>query len=232
MIRKAAVIFDMDGVLVDSEPIHKIADIRAFRTVGLDIPIEVLQEYAGLGGDLFFPSILHRYGVSADAEALRLEKNRILADLLEAHTPPVPGVHAMLDRLESLDWRRAVASSSDGGIVDLVLDRLNLRKRFDAIVTGSAVRHGKPSPDIFLHAASRVEVEPDRCVVIEDSRAGARAAKSAGMACIGLKNPLSGDQDLTTASRIVTSLDEIDAPLLLSLLHPEGREGPSPPENS
>lgn len=215
-----AVIFDMDGVLVDSEPIHKEADVETFRTAGLDVPVRALQEYAGVGGDRFFSEVLARFGGRGDPAALRAVKNRILAGRLRSACPPVPGSRALLDRVASLGWRCALASSSDPQIVGLVLAALGIRERFDAVVTGADVARGKPAPDIFLHAARLVGLPPARCVVVEDSAAGTRAARAAGMGCVGLRNPLSGAQDLSAAHRVVESLDAVTAELLVSLLPP------------
>jgi HAD superfamily hydrolase (TIGR01509 family) len=216
-----AVIFDMDGVLVDSEPLHKDADREALQSVGLDVPVEVLQGFAGVGGESFFSSILEQYGVAGDPEALSRVKTRALESILSAlsaNTPPVPGMEDLLSRIEGLGWPMAVASSSDEKIVSLVLGNLAIEERFSAVVTGSEVPAGKPAPDIFLLAAHRVSAEPSHCLVIEDSRAGTLAGRSAGMLVIGLDNPLSGDQDLTAAHCIVHSLDEIDEALLTELL--------------
>jgi HAD superfamily hydrolase (TIGR01509 family) len=140
-----------------------------------------------------------------------------LAELLGEEAPPVPGALDLLGRVADSGRLRAVASSSDGEIVDLVLRRLGIRERFQAVVNGTQVDHGKPEPDIFFEAASRLGVEPARCLVLEDSEAGTRAARAAGMACIGLKNPHSGDQDLSAAHHVVDSLDEVTEDLFARL---------------
>ncbi|MHC4779707.1 MAG: HAD family hydrolase [Planctomycetota bacterium] len=217
----SAVIFDMDGVLVDSEPLHKDADREALLSVGLDVPAKVLQEYAGMGGEAFFSSILERFGAGGDPEALCRVKNRALESILSslsANTPPVPGVMRLLTRVEALGWPMAVASSSDKKIVTLVLSNLAISERFPVVVTGGEVPRGKPAPDIFLLAAKRLSVRPSRCLVIEDSRTGSLAARSAGMVTLGLYNPLSGDQDLSASHLVVDSLDAVDTDLLRSLL--------------
>ena len=213
-----AVIFDMDGVLVDSEPIHKKADVAVFRTVGLEVPVEVLQEYAGTGADVFFDAVLRRFGVTGDVAHLRQEKNRILAGLLREKAPAVPGALDLLARVEALGWKKAVASSSDEAIVGLVLERMGIAGRFDAVVTGDRVSRGKPAPDVFLEAARALAVVPGRCVVVEDAGSGVSAALAAGMRCIGFRNPLSGNQDLSRAHRIVESLDAVDAALLRAFM--------------
>lgn len=220
IIADPAVLFDMDGVLVDSEPIHKEADVAVFRTVGLEVPVEVLQEYAGTGADVFFSAVLRRFGVAGDVATLRAEKNRFLAELLRENAPAVPGALDLLSRVEGLGWKKAVASSSDEAIVGLVLERMGIAGRFEAVVTGDRVSRGKPAPDVFLAAAQALAVAPGRCVVVEDAGSGVAAALAAGMRCIGFQNPLSGNQDLSRAHRIVKSLDEVDAALLRSVLAP------------
>jgi HAD superfamily hydrolase (TIGR01509 family) len=217
-----ALVLDMDGVIVDSEPIHKRADLAVFRSIGLDVPLSVLQGYAGVGGDTFFRSVLERFGLTGDPASLRAEKNRVLAGILREETPPVPGILELLDRAESAGFRLAVASSTDDAIVDLVLGRLGIRGRFEAVIGGTRVARGKPAPDIFLEAARALRLPPSRCVVVEDSTAGTRAARAAGMPCVGLRNPNSGLQDLSAASCSADSLDEIGAELLLALLDRPG----------
>jgi len=218
MAEPAALILDMDGVIVDSEPLHKEADRRIFREIGLDVPVEVLQEYAGTGADVFYRALLDRYGAQGDPEALHRRKIEIMQALLRRNTPPVPGIHALVERADRWGLRLAVGSSSDDSVVETVLSRLGLRAFFTAVVTGDAVSRGKPAPDIFLLAASRLRLPPEGCVVVEDSKAGVEASVRAGMACIGFRNPRSGGQDLSAARRTVESLHEIDEALLRDLL--------------
>jgi HAD superfamily hydrolase (TIGR01509 family) len=103
----------------------------------------------------------------------------------------------------------ALASSSTQRVIDTVLEKLALVGVFDPVVSGEEVEHGKPAPDIFLRTAGLLEIPPETCLVIEDSANGVRAAKAAGMVCIGFRNPNSGAQDLSAADAIVASLDEI-----------------------
>lgn len=122
---------------------------------------------------------------------------------------PIPDVGKWLSWLKTQNIPLAVASSSPKALIELIMDKTGLGIYFDAFVTGEEVAHGKPAPDIFLHAAGLLGVEPASCLVIEDSRNGVRAAKSAGIRCVGYHNPGSGNQDLSLADEVVRSYEQL-----------------------
>ena len=209
-----AIIFDMDGVIVDSEPLHELAFRQIFAEMG----------YADDRHGIEFP---HYYGKSDRAlwldfialhqppqpleELLAWKQNRFLTILRERRPifPPIPDLVAAL----AARFPLAVASGSNHPVIDEVLAMHGLRRFFSAVVSVQDVTRPKPFPDVFLRAAALLGVAAEACVVIEDSAAGVQGARDAGMRVIAITNSLPAAQ-LTQAHHIVRTYDEIEALLL------------------
>lgn len=173
------VIFDCDGVLVDSEPLSLDVLVRVLRNVGVDMDAEEATERF-LGKSLKTMSdILHDdYGLAVDDDFLE-EMRRDLYQRFEQELQPVAGIAAALDQL---DIARCVASSSQMERIRLSLTITGLIDRLEPhLFSSTMVTHGKPAPDLFLHAAAKMNTPPENCIVVEDSPAGIEAAKAAGM---------------------------------------------------
>jgi HAD superfamily hydrolase (TIGR01509 family) len=200
-----AVIFDMDGVLADTEPIYMGITRDLFAHFGVTLPPEQLFSYVGIPASRMWSEIRSRFELRQPlSELIRLEKDRQLRDLTDRkQIPEIPGVRQLLGELTWMGTPMAVASSSSPEIVELILSKLAIRHLFAEAVSGRDVAQGKPAPDIFLKAAAALGVEPQNCIVIEDSPPGLAGAKRAGMVCIGFANPNSGKQDLTGADLIL-----------------------------
>lgn len=209
----SAVIFDMDGVIVDSEPLHE----RAFREVfaelgygdrhGIHFP-----DYYGRSDRVLWLDFIERHRPSQPLEMLtRLKEDRLLA-LLEAEEPIFPEVPNLVEAL-AVRSRLAVASGSTRAVIRTVLAMRDLHRHFPVAVSSQDVTRGKPDPDIFLLAAQKLGAEPACCVVIEDSAMGVAAAKAAGMRVIGITNSLPAEQ-LRQADAVVSSYAEIGRLLL------------------
>lgn len=204
----AAVIFDMDGVIVDSEPLH----VRAFEEVfhelghGKDHGIH-FPDYFGRSDRVVWLDFIDRHQPSHSLETLtRIKEERYLA-LLHQARPIYPGVEALIREL-STHTRLGLASGSVHAMIDAVLALRGLRSLFEAVASSQDVPHPKPAPDVFLHAANQLGVPADACVVIEDSAAGVTAARAAGMRVIGITNSLPAER-LRAAHHVVQSYDEI-----------------------
>jgi beta-phosphoglucomutase len=205
----AAVIFDMDGVIVDSEPLHE----RAFRLVfdeigythrhGVDFP-----SYYGKSDLIVWQDFIARHQPPHTLEELLDRKERHFATLLAEEQPIFEGVPALLERTATT-FPLGLASGSRHLTIQAVLGLQGLRRHFQAVVSSEDVPRGKPAPDIFLHTAKVLGVGPERCWVIEDSAAGVAAAKAAGMTAIGITNSLPADK-LAHAHHVVRSYDEIE----------------------
>ena len=200
-----AVIFDMDGVLADTEPIYMEITRALLSEMGVPLPSHRLFSYVGIPARQMWSELRSRFQIQQPlSELIRLEKDRQLQVLGALNQiPEIFGVRPLLEELDQMGTRMAVASSSSREIVELILSKLAIRHFFTATVSGKDVSQGKPAPDIFLKTAAALGIEPGKCVVIEDSPPGVAGAKRAGMVCIGFANANSGKLDLTGADLIL-----------------------------
>lgn len=177
------VIFDCDGVLIDSEVLASRIDALALAEIGIPITTEeVLARYVGISTATMLADIAARYGVALPEGFAATLQARVL-DAFERELATIPGVEAAID---ALPHRLCVASSSTPERLRHALALTGLLARFDPhIFSAVQVARGKPAPDLFLFAAERMGVRPERCLVVEDSIAGVRAARAAGMAVLG-----------------------------------------------
>lgn len=206
-----AVIFDMDGVIIDSEPMHAKAAILALEKYHVSISMDYIQEFIGSTTKHMCDKMVRDFQLDITPEELLKANEEMKAYLLKkkGHTV-IPYVIDLIRDLHNNGIKLSIASSSPASDIEDVMDSLNIRQYFDCYVSGSMVAQPKPAPDIFLLAADRLGVDPSECIVIEDSFHGITAANAAGMACIGYINPNSGKQDLRKASFLVEGFDEID----------------------
>ncbi|HEX5020970.1 MAG TPA: HAD family phosphatase [Candidatus Binatia bacterium] len=210
-----AVIFDLDGLLADTECLHCRAYQMALLEHGVQLRDWDYAEHWVRYGKGIADWIAMR-GLELDPHALRLRKAQHYLDLLRSSLRPMEGA---LDLLELLHGRTklALASSSYRDAIDGVLAGLGIRHFFKVIVSGLDVAHVKPAPDIFLKAARDLGVEPERCVVLEDAEKGVIAARLAGMRCIAVPNDYTRHHDFSQATTICSSLKEITDEFLTRL---------------
>jgi HAD superfamily hydrolase (TIGR01509 family) len=204
-----AIIFDMDGVLVDSEPLHTRATTVLLAHLGLDWDERESAEYIGLTDVESFAALQARHGLAGDPvdlAALWAERTIIL---LQQHARPLPGVPTVPLALRERGYRLALASSSRLSVIEATLDAIGARQLFEVIVSGAEVPRGKPSPDVFLEAARRLGMSPARCLVIEDSRHGVTAARAAGMRCLAIPCPTTAHQDFADATARLNTLPDV-----------------------
>lgn len=211
MEKVKAVIFDMDGVLVDSEPFHVQTEKRMFRKIGIDISDEEHAGYMGTATDVMWKQITAKRNLSldiAEITALTIQEGLPYFNSLEKINP-MPGLVDLLEKLKVKKIPLAVASSSDTETMRVILEKSGLRKYFHHTVSSSEVGKSKPEPDVFLHAAKLLGVAPVNCVVFEDSKNGIKAAKAAGMFCIAYSGANSGEQDSSLADMQIDDYDEL-----------------------
>jgi HAD superfamily hydrolase (TIGR01509 family) len=208
------VIFDMDGVLVDSEPFIKEAGVRMFAEKGFVVRSEDFNPFVGTGEDHFLGGVAEKYGLPFDVHRDKARTYAIYLELIRGRLQPLPGVFSFLGECRSRHLKVAVASSADSIKVEGNLHEIGLPPdTFDAIVNGSQVERKKPAPDIFLAAARRVGLPPQACLVVEDAVAGVAAAKAAGARCLALTTSFPADR-LTKADWIVADLAHAPADIL------------------
>lgn len=212
-----AVIFDMDGVIVDSEPAHIEAEKQILLKHGVKVTTEELRAYTGTTAEFEFADLIRKYKLNTTVEALFKEKENILFKLLKREVQPTKGVIELIKNLKRQGVKLGIASSGHRKLVRFFLGKLKIASQFDSVVCSEDITHSKPHPEIFLKSAKELGVRPDECVVIEDSKLGVEAAKSAGMKCVGYRNPNSGDQDLSEADMIVDDFAGLDIRSLLRL---------------
>lgn len=216
MIRPAAVIFDLDGVVLDSEPIYRACWQRAAAELGYPVSDGLYARVLGRTNGDAERILSAELGESFPHGEFHARWTRYFGQVLEAR--PIPrkrGVNELLDFLEARRIRKALATSTER---DMAMQSLGaLRRRFDVIVTGDEIERGKPAPDIFLTAAQRAGLPPDRCLAIEDSEAGVRAAHAAGMPVVLVPDLHEPDENvLGLVAGVCHSLEEVTRLLVSS----------------
>jgi beta-phosphoglucomutase-like phosphatase (HAD superfamily) len=215
-----AVIFDMDGVLVDSEPYHHQAETRIFADLGISVPDEERRTFVGMSGRKMWEIIRERHAPRLSVEELlSFDRGQRLSFFSTIGTiRPIPGVTRLLGDLRAHNMKIGLASSSIMDLIRLITGAAGIGNYFDILVSGEEVEHGKPAPDIFMRAAMLLGVGTRECVVIEDSENGVRAAKAAGIACVGFNNPGFRSQDLSMADLVVDDFARLDYAALSGVL--------------
>ncbi len=216
---KRCVIFDMDGVIIDSEPLHIRCEKEMFRKFGIAVPDGEHHTFVGTSDKTLWSHMDSLYGLPVEiGEAIRLTQSLFMEYLSKEPIVPIPGIVELIASLSENGFILALASSSPHEQINFILDRFRIRQHFHTTVSGEDMKAGKPDPGIFLKAAELAGVDPQDCLVVEDSYNGVTAAKRAGMKCIGFVNPNSGNHDLSQADKIVHSPAEISYELVQSLL--------------
>lgn len=208
------VIFDMDGVIVDTEPVHRYAYYKQFSELNIEVSEEMYTSFTGfstrntfqtLKG--FFPAIEH--GV----EELIQRKRNIFNDAFDTKEDLylLEGVEDLIKDLHASGIQLILASSASKVTIDRVFTRFNLHQYFSAIVSGEDFPQSKPNPAIFLHAASLSDAPKENCIIIEDSTNGVKAAKAAGIFCVGYRSENSEGQDLSESDLIINHFNELSS---------------------
>ncbi len=203
-----AVVFDLDGVLVDSEPIHFHAANRVLARFGTSISEAEYRAFIGLGEFATWEAWRRRYGVTTPVEQLLAAHTQARLQEIASGVTAIDAAAQLAHRLHEAGLHLAIASSSTRAVIDALLAAIGLDALFPVRVSGEEpeVRHSKPAPDVYLTAAARLGVPPAACLAIEDSGPGVIAAKRAGMLCIAVPNRWTADQDFREADVVLESL--------------------------
>ena len=194
MNMKKAVIFDMDGVLVDSEPVIIKASMLSLAENGIYVQYNDFKQFTGMGDDIFIGGVAKKYGFEYDVK-YKHRAYEIYLDIVKDNINLYPNAAKLVEKLHNNDMIIAIASASD-----LIKVTANLKclgtpvSWYKSIITGSDVTRKKPFPDIYLKAAESIKTEPKDCLVVEDALSGVQAAKSAGMTCIAVTTSFSQEQ--------------------------------------
>lgn len=215
-----AIIFDLDGVIIDSEPQHARAALRVFNRHGANTNYEYCSSFIGSTTEKLVEDAIARFGLTMTVDELMkemLEENRIVAK--EEGYPALPGIQALVRALQHSGTTLAVASSSSQTEIERVTKHLNIRKYFTKLISSSSVNSPKPAPDTFNLALKELGVSSKETVIVEDSCYGVQAAKAAGCVCVGYVNPNSGNQDLSNADVLLESFENVDQRFFKNVLH-------------
>lgn len=212
-----AVIFDMDGVISDTQKLHGAVESEFLARFGVNLTINELEKkYAGVSTKKFFTELLEGKATTEQIEELLEEKSKLMVPRAKEKVDDVPGSIKLIKQLKENNYPLAVASASVIEYVNAVLETLNIKQFFDAVLSTDMVKKGKPAPDVFLKAAELLKVKPENCLVIEDGRSGMIGAKAAGMKCIGLVKDRN-ETDYYPATVLVESLKEVDVKFIENL---------------
>jgi beta-phosphoglucomutase len=210
-----ALIFDMDGVLVNTEPHHVFLEKKLFARLNLNITEEEHSKYMGKATDVMWMEIIRKhnlhYKVHELAERNKKEIISYFSELKEIEL--MPGIINILEKLYQKRIPMAVASSSDAETIEIILSRTGLSKYFLYRVYSGLVKKSKPAPDIYLYTADLLSVKPEECLAIEDSENGIKAAKTAGMFCVAYTGKSSGSQDQSLADECIDDFSQLEAVL-------------------
>lgn len=205
------VIFDMDGVVVDTEPTYRKINGEIYKELNVSITLEEQFSFVGNGSKIIWTKIKNKGNLTQSVEELmEMSKSRKYDYLskIDSKIVPIMGIESLLSMLKANGFIIAMASSSPRKNIEVILNKVKLINYFQYIVSGEDVEKGKPNPDIFLKAAEKFKAEAQDCTVIEDSNNGVVGAKAAGMKCVGFRNLNSGNQNIDKADIILNAFDE------------------------
>lgn len=201
-----AVIFDLDGVICNTEPLHVRSWQILFAKKGITVPEAEFRSGIGITDAKLLERLFVEYKIQDNIYSWQIEKRNIFLNLLQQSVPEFPGAVALVRRL-SWNWPLGIASSAWRISIETVTRRLGIRNCFRAIVAKEDVSAHKPSPEPYLTVAAELGQEPEACLAIEDSIAGVAAAKAAGMVCVAVTNSYSAEQ-LSSADCTLASLEQ------------------------
>ncbi|MGI9553740.1 MAG: HAD family hydrolase [Thermodesulfobacteriota bacterium] len=204
-----AIIFDMDGVIIDSEPLWEKSEKILLNSFGLSYNPVYRDKILGLNQNDSANLLRDTFNLDKTLDEIIDERLKILLRLYKDELKLINGIENLI--IDSHDYKLKVglASSSPMKIINFVLNKFGLNKYFDAVISGECTENGKPHPDIYLEASKQLEVTPSECIAVEDSINGTISAKNAGMYCIAVPDPRLNIKDYQKADLIVKSLTAI-----------------------
>jgi HAD superfamily hydrolase (TIGR01509 family) len=204
------IIFDMDGLMIDSEPFHCMAYGEVLRQFGKQLSLEYNNKHYVGKGDMFAgQDIVKRLSLPISAEELNSRKQAVYKKLIASEIIPQEGLVELLKKLHKNNYRKAVASGSTLDEIRIIIDGLNISKYIESYFSAQQVKNGKPAPDLFLLTANEMGVDPSECLVLEDAPSGVAAAKAAGMKCFVVPSRETKQEDFSNATLVLNSLTEV-----------------------
>ncbi|HEY3388377.1 MAG TPA: HAD family phosphatase [Prolixibacteraceae bacterium] len=219
MRKPEAVIFDMDGVLIDSEPIHIKIENKLFAELGINVTEAVHRSYMGASNEYMYSDLRLRFNLKESVGEL-MERDDLFRSDYFSRLETIPlndGLISLLEEMKSTGLKLAVATSSSPDIVNILLNKCEIASFFEAVVTTSEAGKSKPYPDVYLLAAQKIGVSPQNCIVFEDSPNGLLSAQSAGMLCVAIQSDYKIIQELSKADYLIQSFNEITVSKLIEI---------------
>ncbi len=206
------VIFDMDGVIVDTEPVHNYAYYQHFKQLEIEVSAEMFATFTGNSTKNVFQKIKDYFGLTEDIPTLVEKKRSLFNDAFDTKEDLflLEGVEELIKKLHQNGIQLILASSSSKVTINRVFNRFKLHNYFSHIVSGEDFPQSKPNPDIFLEAVRLSQSKKENCIVIEDSTNGIKAAHAAGVFCVGYRSVNSKKQDYSLANLVIDRFEELD----------------------
>jgi len=205
-----ALVFDMDGVIIDSEPLQAEIAVHVLKKLGGNPQPREFYEFIGVRNEEMWTILKERHNIKESVkEILEIHQDYKKKRFSEADVETVEGIPELIKEAKSRGLKIALATSSPKFLAEHILKKFDLYKYFNVLVTADDITHSKPDPEIYIKAAQFLGVKPEECIAIEDAHFGVKAAKAAGMKCIAYVNPNSGNQDLSEADCKVYSIKDI-----------------------
>ncbi|WP_462137379.1 HAD family hydrolase [Candidatus Mycalebacterium sp.] len=209
-----AVIFDMDGVLIDSEPLWEETETKLLKSMGAEYDPDFRDNVVGLSQVDSSKLIIAEFGLDCSPEELMEKRINLLLEIYSQKLTMFDGVKPLINGLRERGIKTALASSSPMKAISFVLEKFSIRGLFDAVVSGDCIKNGKPAPDIYLLAAAEMGVGPSECAAVEDSPKGAQSAVSAGMFCIAIPDKRLNAKEFEICDAICENIGETEAVIL------------------
>ena len=206
MPRPRAVVFDMDGLMFNTEDVYYRVGTELLRRRGCQYTRDLSDAMMGRPPQACFERMIEWHALSDDWQSLARESEEIFVGLLDGYLAPMPGLLDLLDALESAGVPKAICTSSSRRLLDEILSRFAMQNRFRFTLTAEDITRGKPDPEIYLAAAGRFGIRPDEMLVLEDSQTGARSAAAAGALVVAVPCEHSAGQDFSAAAMVIESL--------------------------
>ena len=206
-----AVIFDMDGVIVNSEPLHHLAYKKMFEEFKLDVSNSLYESFTGQSTYSICEQLCEIFNLKVDANALVLSKRKHFKIIFENDSSfeMIDGAMNLIKDYFENNLTLVLASSASMTNIDRIFEKFDLKKFFKAKISGADLIESKPNPEIFIKAAQLAGFKKEECIVIEDSTSGIMASKSAGIYCVGYNSYNSKNQNYDNASLVISDLNEI-----------------------
>ena len=215
-IEKSAVLFDLDGVTIDTEPLYTLSEIRLFKEYGVEIPREDWSLFRGCSEETFFDLSMARYGITENRDIFIQKGRKYVMEEFKKNIPFVPGFKNLISRM-SKNYITGLVTASPIHFLDWIREKIGLDNYFQYIISGEETEKNKPHPHPYLEMMSRIDIGQENTIIIGDSIMGLRSALASGSHVIALKGSVP-TENLEIAHKIVGHLDEISIKILEELL--------------